>query len=56
MTESPAHDTALEVRNMLASLATADASILKSRAIKNAAQRRLHDVIQFIGNHLLTTI
>jgi hypothetical protein len=55
LTEGPTTNAALEVKNMLASLATSDPSILKSRAIRNAAMRRLEDVIQFIGNALLAT-
>ena len=54
LTEGPTVDPALEVKNLLASLASSDPTILKSRAIKTAAMRRLKDVIRFIGDTLLS--
>jgi hypothetical protein len=53
LTDGPTADPALEVKNLLASLATSDASILKSRAIKDAAMKRLEEVIRHIGDALV---
>jgi len=55
LSEGPTTDATMEVRNMLASIATSDPTNLKNPAIRNAAARRLEEVIQFIGTTLLAT-